>query len=357
MQRLTCKEVSGGGDGPPNPGLSFLFGPWSRKLLRKGKADWVSASITWTDGKLAADVALGQPKDGYSKAFARYLPPKGAGAPTPLNPPGTIASVSLWRDLSSIWEVRSEIFPPEAQQGLAQLDSTAGTFFGGRDFGTGVLGAISSDWRLVIARQDFTKFDPAPDTKLPAFALLIDIKPDDKEFATRLMSAFQSFIGLANLGAAQSKAPPLMLGSETVDGVTISTSKFVVSKDTKPDPKQPVNQRFNFSPSAALVENHFVISSSLGLARDLVKAAKSSAKPADATLTAEVNGDDLAQLIDQNRRILVMNSMMTKGNDKARSEAEVGSLMALARYLNHGSLSVADTDGGVRLRLQFDLKQ
>jgi hypothetical protein len=344
----------GGGDGPPNAGATFLFGPWFEALRT---ADWISASISWTDGKLAAEVGVAQPKAGYSKAMARYLPSKGAGAPTLLNLPGTIASVSLWRDFSSIWEMRSEIFPPEAQQGLAQLDTTAGTFFGGRDFGTGVLGAISSDWRLVIARQDVTKLDPVPDVKLPAFALLIDIKPDDKEFATRLMSAFQTFIGLANLGAAQSKAPPLMLGSENLDGVTISTSKFVVSKDAAPAPKQPIDQRFNFSPSAAMVENHFIISSSLGLARELVKVAKSPSRPGDATLLAEVNGDDLAQLIDQNRQRLVMNSMLTKGNDKAKSEAEINSLTALARYLNHGRLSVADTDGGVRLLLNFDLKK
>jgi hypothetical protein len=344
----------GGGDGPPNPGLLFLFGPWFEALR---KADWISASVTWTDGKLAGDVAVGQPKDGYSKAMARYLPPKGTGAPVAIKPLGTIACISLWRDLSSIWEARSEIFPPEAQQGLAQLDTTAGTFFGGRDFGTGVLGAISSNWRLVIARQDFSKFDPVPDVKLPGFALLIDVKPDDKEFATRLMSAFQSFIGLANLGAAQSKAPPLMLGSESVEGVTISTSKFVVSKDAPLDPKQPVNQRFNFSPSATLVDNHFILSSSLGLAKDLVRAIKNPAAQLDATLQAEANGEELAQLIEQNRKILVMNSMMSKGNDKSRSEAEVNSLMALARYLNRGRLSVSDTDEGARLRLEFDLKQ
>jgi hypothetical protein len=344
----------GGDEGPVNPGAVFLLGPWVEAVR---KADWLSASLTWTEGKLAAEIGVGQPKDGYTKAMARYLPPKGSGASTLLQPPGTIASVSLWRDLSSIWEVRSEIFPPETQAGLAQLDTTAGTFFGGRDFGTGVLGAISSDWRLVIARQDETKLDPMPDVKLPAFALVIDIKPDDKEFATRLMSAFQSFIGLANLGAAQSKAPPLMLGSETVDGVTISTSKFVVAKDAKVDPKQPVNLRFNFSPSAALVDNHFVISSSLPLARDLVKTVKNPAKSTDATLLADVNGEELAKLIDQNRKRLVMDNMVSKGNDKARSEAEIGSLSALAKYLHHGKLTTADTEGGVRLRLEFDLQK
>ena len=71
------------------------------------------------------------------------------------------------------------------------LHLPAGTFFGGRDFGTGVLGAIGENWTFVVADQDFDKMDPAPDVKLPAFAFVIELKPDDEEFATRLKSAFQ----------------------------------------------------------------------------------------------------------------------------------------------------------------------
>ena len=173
----------------------------------------------------------------------------------------------------------------------------------------------------MVARQDAAKLDPRPDTILPAFALVIDVKPDDKEFATRLMSAFQSFIGLANLGAAQSKAPPLMLGSETVDGVTISTSKYVLPTAAKAEEgkgKEPVHQRFNFSPSAAMVENHFILSSSLGLARDLVKAVKEPATATDSTLLIEADGEALAALIGQNKDRLVMDNMVKKGNDKAQ---------------------------------------
>ena len=171
--------------------------------------------------------------------------------------------------MSAIWEVRNDLFPPQVVQGLAQLDTFAGQYFGGRDFGSGVLGAIGADWRIVVAEQDYSQIKPVPDLKLPAFALVIDLKPDDDDFAQRLKVAFQSFIGLANLGAAQSKAPPLELGSETVDGVTIATSHFMVPK-AAPGSKEPVHQRQNFSPSAAQVDSHFILSSSLGLTKDLI---------------------------------------------------------------------------------------
>ena len=66
--------------------------------------------------------------------------------------------------------------------------------------------------------------------------------------------------------------------------------------------EEPVHQRHNFSPSAAQVGDHFVLSSSVGLARDLIKALKAPGKPGDATLAAEADGAALAGLVERNRR-------------------------------------------------------
>src|SRR5262249_17957224 len=157
--------------------------------------------------------------------FSKFLPPRVEAAPALLRPPGTIASLGLWRDLSAVWDVRADLFPPEVVQGFAQLDTAAGQFFGGRDFGTGVLGSLASDGGLVPPPKDEKALSPAPDVTLPAFALVVGLKPGDDDFAQRLRVAFQSFIGLVNLGAAETKAPPLDLGSETFDGIMIATSR------------------------------------------------------------------------------------------------------------------------------------
>jgi hypothetical protein len=338
---------------PPqvNPLLTILFADWVEAAR---KAPWVSASVTWTPERLGASLTLATPPGGYSDVFKRFVPAKGKGAPSLALPKGTIASLGLWRDLSSIWEVRSDLFPPEVVQGFAQLDTFAGTFFGGRDFGTGVLGALGTDWRLVIARQDAATLDPKPDDKLPAFALIADVKPDDEDFAVRLKSAFQSFVGLANLGAAQTKAPPLMLGSETVDGVVISTSRFLKPKAAVgAKAGEPVNSRHNFSPCVAQVGNHFILSSSLGLIRDLIPALKNPSGPSDATLQIAAEGAELAALIEENGARLVMQNMLEKGNDKPRAELEVGLLSRIVRALGRGSLSALDTPESVQLKIDF----
>jgi len=343
----------GGGEAKRSPPEIVVLGGWLEAVRR---APWVSASLDWTDRRMAVGLTLPVPEGGRPAAWKGFVPPKGAGAPALVNPPGTVASFGLWRNLSTAWEARTDLLPPEEVQKLAQLDGVAGQFFGGRDFGTGVLGALSGEWRLVVALQDYAKMAPVPDVKLPAFALVIDVKPDDAEFAERLKVAFQSFVGLSNLGAAQSKAPPLELGSETFEGVTIATSRYMPPrKVAEAGAKDAVHTRHNYSPSAVQVGNHFVISSSVGLARNLVKALKSTAGPAEATLAGAADSDALSRLVDLNRERLVMQNMLEKGHDKDQAEGEVGLLASLLRYLGTARLSVVDTPDSSRANLEFTL--
>ena len=111
---------------------------------------------------MAAEVELPLPKDARPASVKGYLPGPGEGTAPPLRPPGTIASLSLWRDWATIWESRAELFAPEVVQGFAQLDTLAGQFFGGREFGADVLGSFDPHWRLVVAQQDYAAMKPAP---------------------------------------------------------------------------------------------------------------------------------------------------------------------------------------------------
>ena len=70
-----------------------------------------------------------RPRRATPSRSKKFLPPKGAGAPAPLRPKGTIASLGLWRDMSAIWEVRNDLFPPQVVQGLAQLDTVRRAVF------------------------------------------------------------------------------------------------------------------------------------------------------------------------------------------------------------------------------------
>lgn len=332
------------------PGATFLLGPW---IDAARKADWVTLSFTWNGERLAAEATLPKPVEAARLSEA-YLPEPGQGATRPIRVPRLIASLSLWRDLAAIWEARGEIFPPESQAGFAQLDSTAGTFFGGRDFGTGVLGSLGTNWRLVVARQEPESLDPTPENLLPAFAVVLDVKEEDPDFGDRLEAAFQSFVGLVNLGSAQTKAPPLRLGSETFEGVNIATSRFQVRRE--PNSDEPVHLRHNFTPSAARFDGHFVLSSSAALARDLIQTLRQPpAAATDAAVLAVADGPELARLVEQNREYLVNQNVLEKGNDRARAEGEVDLLRQLLEYLGQATYTADTQDGTLRVRLNHDL--
>jgi hypothetical protein len=338
--------------------LTFLFGSWLEALRT---APWIEATVGASDQRLAASVVLPVPPAGFREPLKGFVPPRGSGAPALLNPPGTIAHLSLWRDLSAIWEARSELFQPEAQQGLAKLDTFAGQFFGGRDFGSGVLGALDPRWRLVVAHQDYESLSPRPDLKLPGFAIIADVNPDDDEFSQRLKVAFQSFIGAVNLGAAQKGQPPLEQGSEVFEGTTIATAHFMVTKaeaagNSGPDQvKAAIHPRFNLTPSMAQVENHVILSTSVGLTRALITALKAPAAATDATLLVEADGPTLAHLVTLNRNRLIMQNMLDKGQDQATAETEVDQLARLLRSLGRGRLSVADGAEALRFDLGLTL--
>lgn len=340
----------------PDAGAMLLFGVWI-DLIRQ--TPFASATLDWTDDRLALNLNLDAPKDGRSEAMARFLPPEGAGAPAPLKVEGLLATINLWRDQAALWEVREQLLPPEALQNLAQLDSFAGTFFGGREFGDSVLEPLGRHWQLVAAVQDYEAMDPLPDLKLPAFALVVELDPDRPEFAQRLRVAFQSFLGLVNLGASETGAPPLMLGSEMYKNQSISLATFMPPPPADDDQAEPaeVHYRHNFSPSVAELNGRFILSSSVGLTRSLIDAiqAESDLETTDATLLMTADGPALADLVQQNRERLILQNMLERGNDRAAAERDVTVLATLLRYLGQGELHLVDTPDHSSLSLEFQL--
>jgi hypothetical protein len=341
----------------PDTGAVFLFGSWLEAIL---KAPSVAASIRWSTKELGATLELPVPKGARPATFKGFLPGPGKGTAPLLQPPGTIASLSLWRDWATIWESRADLFSPEVVQGFAQLDTVAGQFFGAQEFGPDVLGAFGPHWRLVIARQDDASLKLKPDVKLPTFAVIADLNDADGEFPQRLKTAYQTFVALTNIDAAQKKAQPLELGSEEVLGVTLATSRYMPPRGM-PASGTAVDTRYNFSPAAAQVGRFFILSSSMGLARDLIKQLKPAVDTrADAiegkeTLAIEADGVELARLLELNRSRLVTRNMLNKGETKESAERQVELGLALLRYLGHGRLTIHDEPAATRVEARFQL--
>ena len=301
-------------------------------------------------------------KQGRPATVKGYVPDGPHGNAPLLRPPGTIASLSLWRDWATIWESRADLFAPETVQGFAQLDTVAGQFFGGREFGPDVLGAFDPHWRLVVADQDYRELQVEPDPKIPAFAMVAELNAPDDDFASRLKIAFQSIVAISNVDAAQKKAPVMELGSEEVEGITIATTRFLVPRTSAPASEQAL-QRYNFTPAAGQVGKYFILSSSTGLARALVKELKAasglraSGAEEKATFTVEADGPAVARFLERNRSRMVMQSMLKQGETKEKAEQRVGLYLELLRYLGHGRLVVRDDPDATRFQVKLELSR
>ena len=302
----------------PDNGVTFLFGSWFQAFQ---KAPWLTASIRWSNTELGAAIDLPVPKGGRPPAYKGYVPGDGKGAAPLIQPPGTIASLSLWRDLETFWESRADLFPPETVQGFAQLDTLAGQFFGGREFGADVLGQFDPHWRLIVAQQDHAALKPQPDVKYPAFAVVGELDSADSDFGERFKVAFQAIIGISNVDGNQKKAAALELGSEEVEGVKMATARYMVPRHADSASEAP-NPRYNFTPATAQVGKYLIFSSSVGLARDLIKELKAKSGGADASETAvlEADGPELARLLEINRTRLAMQLMLGRGETKEKAK-------------------------------------
>ena len=274
------------------------------------------------------------------------FPRRGRGLCRLIRPPGTIASLSLWRDMEMFWESRADLFPPETVQGFAQLDTLAGQFFGGREFGADVLGQFDPHWRLVVAQQDLAALKPQPDVKYPAVAIVAELDSADSDFGERFRVAFQAIIGISNVDGNQKKTAALELGSEEVMGVKLATARYMIPGKPGAAPPAP-NSRYNFTPATAQVGKYLIFSSSVGLARDLVKELKSRRPEADGHDTAvlEADGPELARLLEFNRNRLAMQLMLDRGETKEKAESQVELGLDLLRYLGHGRLIVQRRPG------------
>jgi hypothetical protein len=346
-----------------NPLMALLFGGWVEAY---NKADWTGLALSWKDAKASLEATVPVSSETASGPIRMaFTPPNGTFAEKPLTVPNQIGTLSLWRDLGKVWNVREKVVAGPALQGLDGLDNGIGQFFGGRDFETGVLGALKPDWRLVVAEQSEKALNPRPDLVLPSFAICVGYDTKDEDFRQRWVIAFQSFVGVLNVVGAQEKAPAMVQNQEEYKGASIYSAAFLPpakATDVKNDADKPaegVHIRHNFKPSLAIAGDKIIVASTVEMAHAVVDALTSAAAsdtPPDAAFM-EIDGQRLGKIIDTNRERLVMQNMVDKGHGRKAAEDEIGSLEALVKGLNHATATATDSKDRFTLKISFDLNQ
>jgi hypothetical protein len=288
-----------------------------------------------------------------------FVGPEGRGtAPPALQPDDSIASLSVYRNLSQLWLWAGELFDGEVNDQLAQADTTLTTLFSGHDFGTKILAALHPELQIVVSQPNFTELTLPPTIQLPAIALIARLREPDF-MRGELKRIFQSLIGLLNFVNASNGQPQLDLGQRLLGDSILYTAEYVAPVDARPD--TPPSILVNFSPSLAFIGDQAILTSSIGQAQQIVQTlqeathqAADSLREASNTLL-RIDGTGLWSILSLNRDQLIAQNMLEKGHSRAEAEGEIDGLLALITLFEKAELSLG-FQPQVELNMSLDLK-
>ena len=319
-------------------------------------SNWLALGLHIEDQTLICRASVDGETVAQTSPAAFALPKESEEGVMPnLSVPRRIAAMTFYRDLHQFYAAKDNLFP-ERTSGLIFFENMMGIFFSGRDLTNEVLAETRPEIRFVVAEQ---KYDPeigTPITKLPAFAAILRLhNPED--FDEVVEEAWQKAIGLVNFTRGQQAMPGLIIDRPIHAQTKLTLAYF---STTGIEDKTKLDQRFNIRPTLAMPGGYVIFSSTDGLARDLVDALnkefKQGGKPLAQTHSmVEIEGGQLASILQANRQILVRGDMVKKGNTQEQAEAGIDMLIALARFVEHVELGIGMNESLTQARFEINL--
>jgi len=161
---------------------------------------------------------------------------------------------------------------------------------------------------------------------------------------------FQTFSAILNIEAGKQGRQPWILDMETHRGVKITSARYLHLQ-------RPSGTRlplvFNFMPAAARVQDQFIISSSVGLCRDLIDHLKGAtdAEPRGTNLALEIDITAVADSLDLNRDFFLARQIQ-EGRTPEQAQQDVDMALQVLRYVESLSMTTRGTDQTLQARLK-----
>ncbi|NQV34413.1 MAG: DUF3352 domain-containing protein, partial [Phycisphaeraceae bacterium] len=286
--------------GRSNPIAGLLFAGIIESIRN---SNWLSLGLHVQDDTLAFKAHL-DGKNLDTKGPAGFALPNQSseGALPNLSVPRGIASLSFYRDLFRFYNAKDELFP-ERTSGLIFFENMMGIFFSGRDLTDEVLAQTRPEVRFVVAQQEYDPVHGTPQVQFPAFGLILRLH-EEQSFDIVAEEAWQKAVGLVNFTRGQQGMPGLIIDRPIHNG-----TKFTVAYFSNASADNDANQdaRFNFRPAIAMPHNYLILTSTDGLACDLIDAVNNEVQKSNQPETqnhtlAELNGQALASILQANYR-------------------------------------------------------
>ena len=177
-----------------------------------------------------------------------------------------------------------------------------------------------------------------------------------EEFGEIFEEAWQKAIGVQNFTRGQQALPGLIFDKTSHGGVSFTYCHYSARGEKD---RAHLPARFNVRPALARVGPYLILSTTDGLAKDLIDAVnrEDSRRPATATGAHSVveiaSGADIASLLAINRAELTRQSAVSSGIKPEQAEARLEANMALLRRLAGARLSITATPRGHEADLEL----
>jgi hypothetical protein len=319
-------------------------------------SNWLALGLHVRDSTLVCQASVDGRTVAPTSPAAFALPKEpGDGVLPNVSVPRRIAALTLYRDLHQFYAAKDELFP-DRTSGLIFFENMMGIFFSGRDLTNEVLAETKPGIRLVVAEQQYDPAVGTPRVKLPAFALILRLRDPD-QFDEVVEEAWQKAVGLVNFTRGQQAMPGLIIDRPIQEETKFTVAYFSTAQI---EDKTELDQRFNFRPALAMPGGYLILSSTDGLARDLVDAlnreTEQTVRPlAEIHSLVEIEGGQLASILQANREVLVRGDMVKKGNTQEEAETGIDMLITLIRLVERLKLSIGMHEGQTQARLEIKL--
>ena len=337
----------------PNPLVALLLAGLT-EVVRE--SNWLSIGLHVEEKTVALRASLdGKTADptGITSFALPGQPNKGA-LPN-LSVPRRIAGLSLHRDLHKFYAAKDELFP-ERTSGLIFFENMMGIFFTGRDLTEEVFGETRPETRIVVAEQEYDSSLGPPRVQIPSFAAIFRLRRPEK-FGEVAEEAWQKAVGLINFTRGQQAQAGLIIDRPLHGETKLTVAYFSSAQEEE---KTGQEMRYNFRPTLARLGEYLILSSTDGLAKDLLDALKKEmadpVKPlTDSHSLVEVDVVQLVSILRANRENLIHQNMLEKGNPREQAETETDLLTVILNYLGQAKLDIGSHDGRTTASLELRL--
>lgn len=305
---------------------------------------------------LTVDVFIqsASPASDSQKAF--FVPAKEAESWAGLELPRYLGQITLRRDLYGLWTQRDKLVSPKGLAQLSEFANNMSNLLGKLDFGDDFLAQSGQEIQFISNLQVFDE-GKTPIPQYPAFGLLIPLK-NAAQFGERLESATMMAFSFMSMQAAQNDQGGLMVDVDNYKG-----HKLICAKYAQPTtaPVGPLPQRYNFSPTAAVVKDRFVVGSTRQFIKDVIDAADklpsaAADKAAQASSYVRVQADELTSLLRANLEPMIAQKMLNENKSRGEAEGEIQMLLKLLSASKQLVMSVDRVDEGMKATARLELR-